>query len=113
MVAEVQAVARSVEELGMGGKAKDERTLLAVEAELIARYGQEVGRRHNAEFARAFHGRRRPSCVMPGHEEAKAGRDVCPAKTRSSGQAGPNPENRVPRCLGRTSAGGSPRLPGA
>ena len=60
MVAEVQAVARSVEELGMGGMATDERILLPVEAELIARYGQEVGRRHNAEFARAFQGSTMP-----------------------------------------------------
>ena len=56
MVAEVQAVARSAEELGMGDRAKDERILLSVESELLARYGQEVGRRLNAEFARAFRG---------------------------------------------------------
>jgi len=57
MVAEVQAVARSVEELGM---AMDERILLPVESELLARYGQEVGRRLNAEFARAFKGSAMP-----------------------------------------------------
>ncbi len=56
MVAEVQAVARSAEELGMGGTATDERILLPVESELLARYGAVVGRRLNAEFAKAFKG---------------------------------------------------------
>ena len=56
MVAEVQAVAGSVEELGMCGMATDEQILLPVESELVARYGPAVGRRLNAEFARAFKG---------------------------------------------------------
>ena len=56
MVAEVQTVAGWVEELGMGGMAADEQILLPVELELLARYGHEVGRRLNAEFARAFKG---------------------------------------------------------
>ena len=60
MASEVQAVARSVEEAGLGGMAADERILLPVESELLARYGQEVGRRLNAEFARAYKGSAMP-----------------------------------------------------
>ncbi len=56
MVAEVRTIADWAEELGMCGMAADEQILLPVEAELIARYGPVVGRRLNAEFAKAFKG---------------------------------------------------------
>ncbi len=54
MVAEVRTIAGWAEELGMCGMAADEQILFPVELELIARYGPVVGRRLNAEFAKAF-----------------------------------------------------------
>src|SRR4051812_42543057 len=54
MLAEFRTVAAKVKELGLGPKATGERLLGPVEAELIARYGIEVGRKINAEFLRAF-----------------------------------------------------------
>ncbi len=60
MVAEVQTVARWAEELGMCDRAADEQIVLSVESELLARYGPVVGRRLNAEFAKAFKGSTAP-----------------------------------------------------
>ena len=45
MVAEVQAIAGWVEELGLCGMATDEQILVPVEWELVARYGPVAGRR--------------------------------------------------------------------
>lgn len=56
MVAEVQVVAGWVVEMGLDHRQTDERVLCPVEAELIARYGHEVGPRLNRLFLEAFDG---------------------------------------------------------
>src|SRR5262245_4982190 len=50
MVAEVQAVAASVHEMGW----EPGRIVRGVEVELVARYGPQVGARVHDEFVRAF-----------------------------------------------------------
>jgi hypothetical protein len=53
---EFRTVAGRVRELGLSPGATEERILCPLEAELIARYGPEAGRRLNAEFLKAFEG---------------------------------------------------------
>lgn len=53
---EYKTVAGRVKELGLSHEATEERILRPVEAELIARYGPEEGRRLNVEFLKAFAG---------------------------------------------------------
>ena len=57
MKAEVRATAAHVSGLGVTGAQSGERVFLPVEAELIARYGPEAGRRLHREFVRAYDGR--------------------------------------------------------
>jgi hypothetical protein len=54
MIAEVQAHAAWVTEMGLGPGEVVERVLRPVEAELTARYGCELGSRLNADFLKAF-----------------------------------------------------------
>jgi hypothetical protein len=56
MIAEVQLAAGFVEELGLSRVGADRRIIRPVEAELIARYGYEVGPRLAAQFVGAFEG---------------------------------------------------------
>jgi hypothetical protein len=54
MIAEVQIIAGFVEELGFSRSGVDWRIMRPIEAELLARYGHEVGPRLFAMFADAF-----------------------------------------------------------
>ena len=54
MIAEVQAHAAWVTEMGLGPGEVVERVLRPVEAELTARYGCELGNRLNSDFLKAF-----------------------------------------------------------
>jgi hypothetical protein len=54
MIAEVQALAARVGEMGLGPGEVVERVLRPVEAELTARYGCELGSRLSADFLKAF-----------------------------------------------------------
>jgi hypothetical protein len=56
MVAEVRAVVEGIVVMGLGIGETDSLVLRPVEAELLARYGPEVGTRINAEFVEAFEG---------------------------------------------------------
>ena len=56
MAAEVKAIAGWLEEAGLCGVVIDEQILFPVGSELLIRYGPVIGRRLNAEFARAFKG---------------------------------------------------------
>ena len=62
MAAEFRTAAGRIDELGMGRKAVEENVLRPMEAELIARYGPEEGRRSSAEFLKAFEG---PIVTLP------------------------------------------------
>ena len=54
MIAEARAVAAWTRELSLGPGETDERILRPLEAEMIARYGHELGSRLNHEFLKAF-----------------------------------------------------------
>jgi len=56
MIAEVQAHAAWVAEMGLEPCEVVDRVLRPVEAELTARYGCELGTRLNADFLKAFEG---------------------------------------------------------
>jgi hypothetical protein len=54
MIAEIQAIADFVHELGFSRSGTDWRIIPPVEAELIARYGQVAGSRLAIQFVDAF-----------------------------------------------------------
>jgi hypothetical protein len=60
MSAELQAEARSLGRCGLREGVDGDRLVGGVKAELIARYGAEVGGQLHGEFVRAFEGRPAP-----------------------------------------------------
>ena len=57
MIAEIQAISSTVEELGISTSDIDERIIRRVDVELTARYGHELGARLFGMFIEGFEGR--------------------------------------------------------
>ena len=64
MTNEVQSIARWATGLGLSSQAIHERIVRPVKAELIARYGSEVGERLYNEFLRVFESVNKPTPVL-------------------------------------------------
>jgi hypothetical protein len=65
MLAEIQAVAKEAEKLSLEIHELAERLFRPVEAELLVRYGHELGVRMNAHFLMAFEGHGMPRKASP------------------------------------------------
>ena len=57
MIAEIQAISSTVEELGISTSDIDKRVIRRVDVELTARYGHELGARLFGLFMEGFEGR--------------------------------------------------------